>query len=255
MAKFKINPFTQSLDRVDDSTLDEDGNAIIDKAESLDDGAGNTATAANVKDAVTKKHTQGTDQGLDTGGANAVTATQAKAGYTHSTVSHAPSDAVALATVKADSDVADAISKKHSQNTDTKLDNGGANEVSASIIKKANIEFIIDGGGSAIATGIKGDIVIPYNCTITGVTLLADLSGNIVIDIWKDVYAQFAPTVADTITASAKPTLSGAIKYQDATLTGWTKSLSEGDILRINVDSCATITRCVLVLSVTKSAS
>jgi len=32
------------------------------------------------------RHTQGTDQGLDTGGANAVTAAEAKAGYTHSGV-------------------------------------------------------------------------------------------------------------------------------------------------------------------------
>ena len=42
-----------------------------------EDVASNTALA----------HTQGTDQGLDTGGANAVTAAQAKAGYTHSGVS------------------------------------------------------------------------------------------------------------------------------------------------------------------------
>jgi hypothetical protein len=38
-------------------------------------------------------HAQGTDQGLDTGGINAVTAAQAKAGYTHSGVAHAPSGA------------------------------------------------------------------------------------------------------------------------------------------------------------------
>jgi hypothetical protein len=38
-------------------------------------------------------HTQGTDQGLDTGGTNAVTAAEAKAGYTHSGTPHAPSNA------------------------------------------------------------------------------------------------------------------------------------------------------------------
>jgi hypothetical protein len=45
------------------------------------------------KAAYDKSHTQGTDQGLDTGGANAVTAAQAKAGYTHSQATHAPSNA------------------------------------------------------------------------------------------------------------------------------------------------------------------
>lgn len=38
--------------------------------------------------AISSTHTQGTDQGLDTGGANAVTAAQAKAAYTHSEVAH-----------------------------------------------------------------------------------------------------------------------------------------------------------------------
>ena len=38
-------------------------------------------------------HTQGTDQGLDTGGENAVTAAQAKGAYSHSQAAHAPSDA------------------------------------------------------------------------------------------------------------------------------------------------------------------
>jgi hypothetical protein len=41
----------------------------------------------------TLDHTQGTDQGLDTGGENAVTAAQAKAAYTHSGTAHAPSNA------------------------------------------------------------------------------------------------------------------------------------------------------------------
>lgn len=52
-----------------------------------------SSTPANIDDAVTKKHTQGTDQGLDTGGINATTA----------------------------ADVKDAVSKKHTQNTDLYL--------------------------------------------------------------------------------------------------------------------------------------
>jgi len=38
----------------------------------------------------------------------------------------------------------------------------------------ASITFIIDGGGSAITTGIKGALEIPFACTINRVTLLAD---------------------------------------------------------------------------------
>lgn len=116
----------------------------------------------------------------------------------------------------------------------------------------SSINFIIDGGGSAITTGQKGHLEIPFKCEIQRVTLLADVSGSIVIDIWKDAYANFPPTVADTITASAKPTLSSAQKYQDATLTDWTKTINVGDILAFNVDSAATITRVTLSLKVKK---
>jgi len=118
---------------------------------------------------------------------------------------------------------------------------------------EASLTFIIDGGGSAITTGQKGHLEIPFACTIKQVTMLADQSGSIVVDIWKDTYASFPPTDADSITASAPPTISASQKSQDSTLTGWTKSISSGDILAFNVDSCSTITRVTISLKVERS--
>jgi hypothetical protein len=103
------------------------------------------------------------------------------------------------------------------------------------------ITFIIDGGGATITTGAKkAYFSVPFACTITKARLLADQTGSIVIDVWKDTYANFPPTVADTIVASAKPTLSAAQKSEDSTLTGWTKTLAAGDVIEINVDSITT---------------
>lgn len=118
---------------------------------------------------------------------------------------------------------------------------------------KGVLPFIIDGGGSVITTGIKGDIYIPVGLTITGYVLVGDQTGSIVIDLWKDTYANFAPTVADTITASAKPTLSAALKAKDTTLTGWTTSCAADTFLRVNVDSVATLTRVGLYLLYTRT--
>lgn len=115
------------------------------------------------------------------------------------------------------------------------------------------IGITIDGGGSAITTGVKGYIQVPYGCTIDRVTLLADQSGSIVIDIWKDTYANYPPTDADTITAAAPPTITTAVKSQDSTLTGWTTAITADDILGFNVDSCSTIQRVHLLLKVTRS--
>jgi len=122
----------------------------------------------------------------------------------------------------------------------------------------AAIQFVIDGGGSTITTGLKGYLEVPFACTINQATLLADASGSIVVNVWKCTYAQFDaggthPVAADKITASAPPTISTATKAQDATLTGWTTSISAGDILAFNVDSVTTIKRVTLDLKVTKT--
>jgi hypothetical protein len=120
--------------------------------------------------------------------------------------------------------------------------------------KTFTINFIIDGGGSAITTGIKGDIRIDRAGTITAARALADQSGSIVVDIWKDTYANHPPTDADSITASAPVTISAATKSEDTTLTGWTTSISAGDHLRFNVDSITTVQRVTIALTVVATA-
>jgi hypothetical protein len=110
------------------------------------------------------------------------------------------------------------------------------------------INFIIDGGGAAITTGQKGHVEVPFAMTITGWTILADQSGSIVVDVWKDTYANFPPAVADTIAGTEKPTLSSAQKNQDLSLTTWTTAVAVGDVLAFNVDSAATVQRVTVAL-------
>lgn len=111
----------------------------------------------------------------------------------------------------------------------------------------------MSGGGSAIPAGLKIRGRAPVSGTMTKVTLVGSPSGSLVLDVWKDTYANFPPTVADTITASAKPTLSSAEKYEDSTLTGWTVSFNAGDHFIINVDSCSGVTDAVLYIDYTRS--
>lgn len=123
----------------------------------------------------------------------------------------------------------------------------------AADVKLGTISFVIDGGGTAITTGVKGDVEVPFNCSIVAATLLADQSGSIIVDVWKDTYANYPPTDADSITSSSVPEISSATKDQDTSLAGWTTSITAGDILRFNVDSCTTITRCVVSLKYRKT--
>lgn len=115
-------------------------------------------------------------------------------------------------------------------------------------IGDGHIYVTIDGGGSAITTGVKGDLYVPFSITLKNVTLLADQSGSIVIDIWNDTIANYPPTVADSITASDKPTLSTATNSQDNNISTWTTDINGGTTLRFNVDSITTCTRVQMIL-------
>ena len=110
-----------------------------------------------------------------------------------------------------------------------------------------------DGGGSAITAGSKVYVRVTFDCTIVEATALADVSGSAVVDVWKDTYANYPPTDADSITASAPVTISAATKSTDTTLTGWTTGITAGDVLAFNVDSCSTITKLNVQLKVERT--
>lgn len=109
----------------------------------------------------------------------------------------------------------------------------------------------IDGAGNPITTGFKGFVTLPFNGVITRWDLVGDVAGDIVLDIWKDTYANFPPVVGDSITGTEKPTLAGVQKNQDTVLSTWSTAVAQGDIVGFNVDSVAVLTKVTLVIWVT----
>lgn len=103
-------------------------------------------------------------------------------------------------------------------------------------------------------TGVVGSVRIPHRMKITGWTMLADVVGSVVLDIWKSTYATYPPTAANTISASNKPTLSSVQKNINSTLSGWSLVLEAGDILYLNINSVSTIKQIEFVLQCQKWA-
>lgn len=114
---------------------------------------------------------------------------------------------------------------------------------------KSSIQFVIDGGGSAIAPGTFGQISIPFACTILGWVLTADQSGSAVVDVLRSTFAAF-PTTA-SIAGTDKPTLTAAQKAENlGPLALWgSTAINPGDEIQIAVDSAATVTRLNLTLN------
>lgn len=119
----------------------------------------------------------------------------------------------------------------------------------------ASIDFVIDGAGSAITTGIKGDLRVPFAGTVDSWTILADQSGSIMIDVWKDSLANFPPTIADSMCTGKEPYIAPSAAYaEDTSITDWTTDdIAAGDVLRFSVASNASITRATLSLKVTRT--
>ena len=112
--------------------------------------------------------------------------------------------------------------------------------------------FVFDGGGSVLETGAKTYIRTAEAGTFYRVSMLADITGSAIVDIYKDTYANYPPTAADSIAVSGKPTISNGIKMESAVFTGWTSStFASGDVLAANLDSCSGITRLTVELEYT----
>jgi hypothetical protein len=127
-------------------------------------------------------------------------------------------------------------------------------------IKKGSIVFVVDGGGSAITTGMKGFIELPFSGSIEAVRLFADLSGDIVFDIYKDTYENYDPTIdqsGDSIVGTAPPTISSGFKSEilpAALVAGnWVRNFEAGEILYFDVTTCNTITKCTISLTVDRN--
>lgn len=132
-------------------------------------------------------------------------------------------------------------------------DDGWVTVINQSNSSLVAIPAVIGNGSDEIATGVAGYLEVPFAGTIIAVRLLSTVSGSIVVDIWKDSYANYPPTDADSITSATPPMLSAETKSQDTTLSGWTTSVAAGDILGFNVDSVTDCTQVLLSITIRKS--
>ena len=130
---------------------------------------------------------------------------------------------------------------------------GGLNNADVTNAKKGQITCIFEGAGSVLATGLKTYVKIENDAVIEAWTATGDGNiGSIVVDVWKCPYANFPPTVTDTIAGSGKPTITSAKMNTDNNLTSWVTQISADDYIGFNVDSCSTFQRATVTLKISK---
>ena len=140
-----------------------------------------------------------------------------------------------------------------SGSSDTGYLTGYVSKTETGNIAVGTIGLVLDGGGSTITTGYKSFTTTAFSGEILSYTVLADRTGSIVIDVWKDTYANYPLTSGDSICATNKVTLATGIKNTDSTLTSWTKAFAVGDNFGFNVDSVSGVQKISLTLRVKKA--
>ena len=120
-------------------------------------------------------------------------------------------------------------------------------------LKTGSFGVTVDGVTGVVQVGTVGYVVMPYDGTITGWSITANVFGNIQFDIWKATNA--IPTVANTQIplAANRPKLSAQQYVNSTTLTGWTTSFLANDVYGFYVDSVSTIKNATLTIRTTKT--
>jgi hypothetical protein len=223
----KATLFNDCLDVADaEIKANKDARHTQGTDQGLDTGGANAVVVADVKDAVTKKHTQGTDTDLN----STFEATFVKKVDTVNVLSDITS---------VGADIEDAVTKKHTQNTDTDLDA----TFEANFAKKADKLSVFAATTSAELAGVISDETgtdkLVYNTSPT--IFLPVIKGTTASDLptysaefldadgwtstgWTGDWATgWTHTTGNTTALSHDHTAVNATKYQIAyTVSGWT---------------------------------
>lgn len=123
------------------------------------------------------------------------------------------------------------------------------------------IDYVFDGGGSAITVSKFGDLIIPFGFEITGASIVLDAdsaAGSFIVDVRACSYALFEtsvhPVIGDSITAAAPLTVTTGTDKATSVLTGWTTTFDADTVLRFIVTTAnSAVTQATVCLEVEKA--
>jgi hypothetical protein len=85
--------------------------------------------------------------------------------------------------------------------------------------------------GAPLEVGQEAAVRMAYSGTISKWTIMSRETGTIEFDVYKDVWGNFPPTEVDSIVGASPPTMVDDDNAEDVALTGWTKTVTAGDVL------------------------
>ena len=116
--------------------------------------------------------------------------------------------------------------------------------------------YFVSTSGALATSATPVRVTFDKACTIKRVVLLADVSGNVTVELKKSTGAGYSgPTSGSSIVASDPPTLSSAIRQDKTTFTGWTTAVGAGDVINISLATVSTITSLTVLIFLEETLS
>lgn len=119
------------------------------------------------------------------------------------------------------------------------------------------IGISVNNGSQVLTTGTKGHRTIPYACDIIDWRVTSTDSGAIEWGINYCTYANFPTMTANSIHTSEAPGIAASGSKDEsggAIAARWTKyQFAAGDIIEFEIDSVATLTNCILELTIRRT--
>jgi hypothetical protein len=122
-------------------------------------------------------------------------------------------------------------------------------------VNTGTLQLDMSGDGAVLPVSVlNGRLRVPYNCTINSWEMVSEESGSLVVAVLKDPLTNWPPNSSDAITGTTnRPTITASQRNDSSTLAGWAPALNEGDYLKIEVISVASVINATLVLRVTRT--
>ena len=126
----------------------------------------------------------------------------------------------------------------------------GSQGVAAAEIDTINV--VIGDGASVLVAGIAAALRVDFNAYITAgyVHEFDGTSGSVSISIDSATYAVGSAPIFTSIVASAPLVIASARYGENLTLTGWTRAINRGDVLRFSITSATSIKRVLVTLRI-----
>lgn len=127
------------------------------------------------------------------------------------------------------------------------------------VLSRQTVSFLMDNGGSVLQSGTQGHLLVPFGGSIGQWSLLADVSGNLSVDVRRVAYTNWIGSTGVTSTSSIvsadKPTITASHKNTNNTVTTWS-GIAANDALIFHIDTApSNITRANLTLFITPTGA